>query len=126
MGNNDTYVLKINLNEVSNENLQKSINRLIEENNSDDEIIIMSKKEYSKYILNNSGSFFKKNDHDNILCTICHYQIKNQHKIFQLNPCNHQFHYKCIKKWFETISNQLNLVHHCPTCRSSHEFIIEL
>jgi hypothetical protein len=126
MGNNDTYVLKINLNDVNCGNLQESIDKLIDDTNSYNEIVIMSKKEYNEYIFNNSGTFINGFDCDIDICTICHNQIKNYNKIFQLNMCNHQFHHKCIKKWFKTISDQYNLLHHCPTCRSSNESIVEL
>jgi hypothetical protein len=127
MNNNDTYVLKINLNEFSNNKIENLMNELIQNSDSNDEIIIMSKKEYNQYIFNNSGTIIpKKIDDDATMCTICHHQIKNNNKIFRLNLCYHKFHHKCIKKWFETISNQLNAIHHCPTCRSSYESIVEL
>lgn len=128
MGNNDTYVLKINLNEFNDTDLHSSINKILGDNFHDDdnnEIIIMSKKEYHEYIFNNSGTIINCLNCDDDICIICHNQIKNKKK-FKLNMCNHIFHYKCIKKWFKILSEQKNLLHHCPICRASNEHIIDI
>ena len=93
----------------------------------------MSKKEYHEYIFNNSGNIIDNcsinpnynSNCDDDICLICHNQIKNT-KIFKLNMCNHQFHYKCIKKWFKILSKQNNQIHHCPLCRASNELIIDM
>ena len=128
MANNDTYVLKINLDQVNNINLQDSFNKIFGEdynNCQNNEIIVMSKKEYNKYILENSGTIIECFNCDDDICIICHNQIKNS-KVFKLNTCEHFFHYKCIKKWFSILSDKYTLLHHCPICRASNEQMIEL
>ena len=54
------------------------------------------------------------NDEENLLneCTICLDKYKKKEKIIEL-PCNHNFHEKCIKEWFEKDNNS------CPNCREN-------
>ena len=141
----DTYIIKINLNDNINNDINKIVKeakkQIPNENIDDTDIIYMSKKEYNNYILSNSGTLVKTNlfdidleeltnqsDQYTVLltdncdkCTICHeYLKKKNNKLYRLNVCNHIFHYKCIKKWFNTVSNS---IHHCPLCRYSNASI---
>ena len=54
------------------------------------------------------------NDEENLLneCTICLEKYKKKEKIIIL-PCEHNFHEKCIKEWFEKDNNS------CPNCREN-------
>jgi hypothetical protein len=121
----DTYVVNINLDDKTP---NKTVNDLITRFGVDnDNVIYMSKNEYNKYVFNNCGntSFYNKKNHDDKICTICHNNFKKNNKIFQLHNCNHQFHYKCIEKWFKSLSNNFTNIRSCPLCRSSTESIIE-
>jgi len=130
MSNNYTYVLKIDLDKINNINTQNSIKIFGDQYRQNGEIVFMSKKEYRKYVFNNSGNIIDNysinpnynSNCDDDICLICHKQIKNT-KIFKLNKCNHQFHYKCIKKWFKILSKQKN-ESQCPLCRASKEELI--
>jgi len=109
----DAFVIKINLNNfnlILNESLNKTF----------DDVIIMNKKEYSKLLLEKSGIIINKNKIKDInKCSICFDDIKINHKTYLINNCNHFYHYKCIKKWFELNSA-------CPICRVSSETCIEI
>lgn len=59
---------------------------------------------------------FRKSDRDKQFeqanCSICQDAFKSNQKIPQL-PCNHDFHWKCLKKWVtETRAS-------CPLCKKS-------
>lgn len=141
--NNLTYVLKINLNDVNNidyliKNTINTINindNIISSNNNDDttDIVIMTKDEYTNYILNNNGTIINNNNETNYNCvnidsecSICKNNLYlSLDKIYKLNLCSHIFHYKCINKWFKTVSNKFNDLHTCPLCRSSNEYYID-
>ena len=110
----DTYVLKINLN-----NFNLFLNKNL--NNTFDDVIFMNKKEYSKLLLEKSGIIVNKNEikKNKNKCPICFDDIKINHKTYMINTCNHLYHYKCIKKWFEQNST-------CPICRVSSESCVEI
>ena len=108
-----TYVIKINLNNLNNLNLV--LNDL--DDNFDD-VIIMNKKEYSKLLLEESGTI-KYKIKTTEKCSICCDDIKQYHKMYVINTCNHLYHYKCIKKWFQQHAN-------CPICRTSNEQQLEI
>lgn len=127
--NGHTYILKINLNDILQNDMhniiQQSINDITNTNNStNNNIIYMNKNEYSNYIFDNSGTIINKYKTSDI-CSICCSNLKNTHKLFKLDICNHLFHYKCIKKCFKEASKQ-NFIHKCPLCRSSNEVIYEI
>jgi hypothetical protein len=123
---NDTFIIKINMNDINNNNLNNFVNDYISEKfeySDKDEIIYMNKKDYNKYILNTYGTILIKTKiNDN--CTICFEKLKYTNKLYKLYKCSHIFHYKCINKWFTTISNNNNNIHNCPLCRSSNEIIL--
>lgn len=117
--NEDIFIIKINLDDLNNLN---NIGPMISPN---DELVYMNKKDYTKFILNMSGTPITKFKCD-YNCSICHEPQKYSHKLFKLNECNHIFHSKCIKKWFKTLSNNFKSIHNCPLCRKSVETIIDL
>ena len=48
-------------------------------------------------------------------CSIC---LDNAEQALKILQCEHKFHRKCIKDWFETGSESLGLlVPSCPMCR---------
>ena len=49
----------------------------------------------------------KKGEED--ICSVCLTNFNVGHRVFQL-VCNHMFHQKCIKPWFEKSTQ-------CPNCR---------
>lgn len=51
--------------------------------------------------------------HDNLQCTICMEEFREQEKVKRL-PCSHHFHEQCISTW-------LRLHGTCPTCRVTLE-----
>tara|TARA_Y100000389_G_scaffold191745_1_gene218404 strand:- start:361 stop:1125 length:765 start_codon:yes stop_codon:yes gene_type:complete len=57
---------------------------------------------------NNKNPLTEQND----LCAICHEQMTNSDST-KLSECNHAFHLKCIKRWF----NKKNTIS-CPCCRT--------
>ena len=67
-------------------------------------------------LLENRHSRYSKIEYNNELeyddsCTICLNDYYDKEKILKLK-CNHIFHEKCIKTWFEKKSN-------CPNCITS-------
>lgn len=127
-----TYVIKINLSELHNYNVNGNINindivqHLLPDLNISDnaEMTVMNKTEYNKYIFNLSGKIINiidiNTDNVNINCSICNEQLKQKNKIFKLN-CNHIYHYKCINKWFKTFTEKFNQLHSCPLCKNTVE-----
>jgi hypothetical protein len=121
----NTYVVNINLDDID---INKTLNDLASKYSVDnDNIVYMNRNEYNKYVFNNSGNIvnYNKKKHNDINCVICHDDFKKNNKIFQLHNCNHLFHYKCIEKWFKSLSNNFSDILSCPLCRSSNEAIIE-
>ncbi len=123
-----TYVIKINLSELHNHNVNDNINDIIQHllpdlNIADKtEITVMNKTEYNKYIFDLSGkiiNFIDIDSHNNN-CSICSEQLKENNKIFKLN-CNHIYHYSCINKWFKTFTEKFNQLHSCPLCKNTIE-----
>jgi len=51
-------------------------------------------------------------------CTICLEELKEKEYYRELPYCNHQFHKKCIDKWFK-VNKQMT----CPICRRSHAIL---
>lgn len=128
--NSQTYIIKINLNDILQNDIHNIIHQFINDititNNIDDSnIIFMNKDEYSNYIFENSGSILK-NHKTNDNCIICQNNLKYTHKLFKLNMCNHIYHHKCIKKWYKECSKDINNIHQCPLCRSTNEIICEI
>jgi len=50
-------------------------------------------------------------DHESSMCSICHDNYTQHEPICKL-PCDHEFHNKCIKQWFEHNKT-------CPMCRQN-------
>ncbi len=74
---------------------------------------------YLKKIKDNSGNiiFFKDEDiyydylcNNDLLCSICFVEL-HEFETFRLK-CNHNYHKKCIDKWFKYNNKSL-----CPTCK---------
>ena len=109
MDQNETFIIKINLdniNELSLNSFIQYLNILPNSIISSNQITYMNKSQYSDFIFNNSGSTIQCNNTD-LDCSICLYPLyekKSKKKIFKLYSCIHTFHYKCIKKWFKTQS----------------------
>ena len=49
------------------------------------------------------------------MCPICLKKYKNKSKVVKPNECDHLFHSRCLKKWFEYKST-------CPVCRKLCSF----
>ena len=106
-------------------NILNDINNLIENNyfEGNEEIIINLYNENAQ--IKNNEFFFKKLGRykqikkddlllkDNIKCSICHESfLKGEYKR-NLPLCKHNFHKKCIDKWFKTTRE-------CPICRCDY------
>ena len=60
---------------------------------------------------------------DDQMCTICLEEFADRQTIVGLSDCNHIFHPKCIKVWFEKKASELRRHLKCPNCRT--EYVIE-
>ena len=100
-----------NIIDISNlDNYKKEI--LIKKLSEYDNIKLISINDINKKFFNSFEKIKKEDEY----CTICLDIIKkNQHKC-NLN-CNHIFHKKCIKKYFN--KNLLNFS--CPNCKESYD-----
>ena len=54
---------------------------------------------------------WRGNYNGDMICAICHDKMMPDRTAGMLNECEHAFHVKCIKRWFE-------LVDTCPCCRT--------
>lgn len=126
---NETYVIKLNLSNLSflnnsSNNLEQTtintiFNTIINTSNiTSNDFVFMNKDEYIKYILSNYGSYISSYTSD---CSICN--LDSPCPLYKLNQCNHVFHSSCIFKWFSQQShNDCNMS--CPLCRHSNELSI--
>lgn len=67
-------------------------------------------------LLNSNTTFSITNSivpNENDVCAICH-ETMTHDNAGQLYECNHSYHYKCIKRWFEKKTNIS-----CPCCRTT-------
>ena len=129
MNNNDTFIIKINLddlllnqNNLNISNISNLLNISEESTFNDNDILFINKKQYFDLIMNNSGNVLLKTK-INYDCSICCSKLKYSHKLYKINKCSHVFHFKCIKTFFKSISNTFKSIHQCPLCRSSCETI---
>jgi len=93
-------------------------------NNLNYEIIINNNETIVKIKLKNKKNLhvshlpnYKKVKSDNNnLCSICQDNYKKG-QYYRKLPCNHQYHKKCIDKWFHKDSKM-----QCPLCRKSFSY----
>ncbi len=88
-------------------------------------IIIKSKKPNVKHITKHLGNYTRIKNDDNLIknnesCSICSDSFQAKQYKRQLSKCNHQFHKKCIDKWFCTNVEKMN----CPICREDYKHTI--
>jgi hypothetical protein len=88
-------------------------------------IILKTKSKTMNNILKHLGKYEKINKNDTILddkCSICYddYHVGEYKR--NLNKCGHNFHKKCIDKWFKKNKDNMS----CPVCRKNYNKKIEL
>ena len=96
--------------EINRERIQMHNN----ENNNTNRIEEIKKKieslfETKFYPIEYSKEFL---EHENINCSICLEKFVEKESMISLTPCNHIFHYDCLKKWSENIDDSFK----CPNC----------
>lgn len=58
--------------------------------------------------INNNNIIIPKKNISKNMCSIC---LLEDNECFETLACNHEFHLKCINKWFKTKNT-------CPMCRN--------
>jgi len=70
-------------------------------------------------ILNNTYSYMTSVDMQD--CPICYTIMAKGDKI-SVSPCDHTFHYDCMKRWIQTVSQRHTSYREgCPMCRGNLE-----
>jgi cbb3-type cytochrome oxidase subunit 3 len=128
--NNNNNILNNDNNLNQNEEIQPSSNIILnniinvlnhnelEHINENQAKIKMTKTLINNYLDNElkGKKFSSINDKKITKCTICIEDFQDEN-IVSVTPCNHIFHFECIKKW---MINDINHIK-CPLC--NHQFI---
>ena len=85
-------------------------------------INVLKKKTKQEFIKIELPKYKKIKDIEtNHMCSIClEYYKENMYK--RMLPCNHEFHKKCIDKWFRKCKDDYI---HCPICRKIYDLPLE-
>jgi len=88
-------------------------------------IVCKSKKPNVKHLTKHLGNYIRIKHDDSLIknnesCAICSDSFQAKQYKRSLPKCKHQFHKKCIDKWFSTNVEKMN----CPICRENYNNVI--
>ena len=105
--------IRVNLNRQQRENIQNE-NQIIHFSNINQENENKRKKELlfndKLYPIIYNKDLFKENN--NNICSICLENYIDQKSLISLTPCNHIFHFECLKQWSMKNTGAFK----CPNC----------
>jgi len=111
VSNNLSFLMSDVFNDLLTTILESQIGGII---NSHEPLVIPREK-IKKFCCYKRTSNKDKKELDELSCYICLKKYKNTSNVVKPDDCDHLFHSKCLKRWFEH-------KHTCPVCRRLCKF----